>query len=131
MPIFNLSLESLDGNTSKEIEVTGTKLCNFTTIRRSDISKLKEKYEHTKDKRFYKQIGDEYPIQVITGDSMYCQIRTEQVYKGQPGEPIIEGTTFGSVIHGGDFWDSQSFFSRESSDYERLYSLDVLGQRQR
>ena len=131
MPIFTLSIESLDGNTSEEIEVTGTKLCDFTTIRRPDISKLKDKYEHTKDKRFYKQIGDKYPIHVIIGDSTYCRIRTEQVYKGQPGEPIVEGTTFGWVIHGGDFSDSQGFFSRESSDYERLYSLDVLGVRDR
>ena len=131
MPIFNLSIESLDGKTSEEIEVTGTKLRDFTTVRRPDISKLKEQYEHTKDKRFYKQIGDEYPIHVIIGDSTYCRIKTEEVYKGQPGEPIVEGTTFGWVIHGGNFSDSQSFFSRESSDYERLYSLDVLGVRDR
>ena len=49
MPIFNLSIESLDGKTSEEIEVTGTKLRDFTTMRRPDISKLKEQYEHTKD----------------------------------------------------------------------------------
>ena len=34
--------------------------------------------------------GDEYPIHVILGDSTYCRIRTEEVYKGQPGEPIVE-----------------------------------------
>ena len=65
----------------------------FTTVRRLDINKLKEQYEHTKDKRFYKQIGDEYPIHVISGDSTCCRIRTEEVYKGQPGEPIVEGRT--------------------------------------
>ena len=57
--------------------------------------------------------------------------KTEEVYKGQPGEPIVEGTTFGWVIHVGNVSDSRSFFSRESSDYERLYSLDVLGVRDR
>ena len=41
----------------------------------------------------------------------------------------MEGTTFGWVIHGGTFSDSQSFFSRDSRDYERLYSLDNLGVR--
>ena len=81
--------------------------------------------------RFYKQIGDEYPRHVIIGDSTYCRIKTEEVYKGQPGEPVVEGTTFCWVIHGGNFSDSQSFFSRVSSDYERLYSLDVLGVRDR
>ena len=43
----------------------------------------------------------------------------------------MEGTTFGWVIHGGNDSDSQSFFSRDTSDYERLYNLDVLGVRDR
>ena len=33
---------------------------------------LKEQYEHTKDNRFYKQIGDEYPLHVSLGHSSYC-----------------------------------------------------------
>ena len=131
MPIFNLLIESLDGKASKKIQVTGTKLRDFTTVRRSDINKLKEQYEHNKDKRLYKQIGDEYPIHVILGDSTYCRIRTYEVYKGQQGKPIVEGTTFGWVIHGGNDSDSQSFFSRDTSDYKRLYSLDVLWVRDR
>ena len=68
---------------------------------------------------------------MILGDSTYCRIRTEEVYKGQPGGPIVEGTTLGCVIHGGNYSDSQSFFSRETSDYEQLYNLDVLGVRER
>ena len=43
----------------------------------------------------------------------------------------MEGTTFGWVIHGGNDSDSQSFFSRDTSDYKRLYSLDVLWVRDR
>ena len=62
---------------------------------------------------------------------MYCRIRTYVVYKGQQGKPIVEGTTFGWVIHGGNDSDSQSFFSRDTSDYKRLYSLDVLWVRDR
>ena len=64
MSIFNLLIESVDGKPSEKIRVTGTKLRDFTTVRRPDISNLKEQYEHTKDKGFYKQIGDEYPIHV-------------------------------------------------------------------
>ena len=64
---------------------------------------------------------------MILGDSTHCRIRTKKVYKGQSREPIVEETTFGWVIHGGNDSDSQSFFSRESSDYKRLYNLDVLG----
>ena len=43
----------------------------------------------------------------------------------------MEGTSFGWVIHGGNDSDSQSFFSRDTGDYERLYNLDVLGVRDR
>ena len=112
---------------------TVSKLRDFTTVRRPDKNKftLKEQYEHTKDNRFYKHIGDEYPLHVSLGHGTYCRIRTEEVYKGQPGEPIVEGTTFGRVIHGGNDSNSQSFFSRDTSDYERLYDLDVLGVRDR
>ena len=66
VPILNLLIESLDKKESEKIKVTGTKLRYFTTVRRLDINKLKEQYEHTKDKRFYTQIGDEYPIHVIS-----------------------------------------------------------------
>ena len=38
----------------------------------------------------------------------------------------MEETTIGWVIHGGNDSDSQSFFSRDTSDYERLCNLDVL-----
>ena len=131
MPIFNLLIESLDGKASEKIQLTGRKLRDFTAVRRPDINKLKEQYERAKDKRFYKHIGDEYPIHVILGDSTYCRIRTEAVYKGQLREPIVEGTTFGWVIHGRNDSDSQSFFSRDTSDYKRLYNLDVLGVRDR
>ena len=127
MPVFNLTIESFDGSAQENIEVTGTRLSDFTTVRRPDIRELKKLYAHTKDKAFYMQIGNECPIHIIIGDSTYCRIKTEEVYKGKPGEPIVEGTTFGWVIHGGDFSDSQCMFTRESTEYERLYSLDVLG----
>ena len=44
----------------------------------------------------------------------------------EPGEPIVEVTTFGWIIHGGDRVTDGCLFTRETSDYERLYSLDVL-----
>ena len=31
------------------------------------------------------------------------------------------------MIHGGDYPNINCLFTRESSEYERLYSLDVLG----
>ena len=76
---------------------TVSKLRDFTTVRRPYKNKftLKEQYEHTKDNRFYKHIGYEYPLHMSLGHSTYCRIRTDEVYKRQPGEPIVEGTTFG------------------------------------
>ena len=50
------------------------------------------------------------------------------MYKGQPEDPIVEGTTFGWVVHGGkEYADSKCMYVRETDEYERLYSLDVLG----
>ena len=125
MPIFNLLTESLDGKASDKIQITGTKLRDFTTVRRPYINKFKGAVGA------YKQIVDKCLIHVSLRDSAFCQIRTDEVYKGQPGEPIVEGTTFGWVILGGNDSDSQSFFIRDTSDYERLYNLDVLWVRDR
>ena len=87
---------------------------------------LKQRYEHTRDKRFYKKPGEEYQKHLILGDCTYCRIKTELLYKGKPGKPTVEGTTFGWVIHGGDYQTEGRLFVREVSDYEQLYSLDVL-----
>ncbi|PFX16399.1 hypothetical protein AWC38_SpisGene19336 [Stylophora pistillata] len=56
------------------------------------------------------------------------RIRTERVFKGHPGEPLAEETTFGWVIHGVDEYESGSscMYISEVNDYEKLYSLDVL-----
>ena len=127
MPIFDLNIDSVDGRVRERIEVTGAKMADFTTMRTPDLSTLKGKYDHTKDKRFYKNPEDDYTIHMILGDSTYYRIKTEDVFKGKPGEPKVEGTTFGWVIHGGDHVTDGCLFTRETSDYERLYSLDVLG----
>ena len=71
--------------------------------------------------------GD-YPIHIILGDGTYSRIRTENVYKGNQGDPILEETSFWWVIHGGDDYSNDAcMFAREVNDYEQLYSLDVLG----
>jgi hypothetical protein len=67
-------------------------------------------------------------MHVILGDSTYCRIKTEEVFKGEAGDAIVEGTTFGWTIHGGEFpSDEWCWFSRELQDSQQLYSLDVLG----
>ena len=103
-------------------------MCDFTTVRRPDISQLKQKCCHAKDKMFYMVRSGNYPIHLILGDKTYSRIRTEQVLKGNEGDPVVEETTFGWLIHGGDDYSSdQCMFVRETNECEQLYSLDVLG----
>jgi hypothetical protein len=52
----------------EEIELMGSKLNDFTTVRRSDMNKLKHEYKHTKNKRFYMNPEGKYPIHMILGD---------------------------------------------------------------
>ena len=129
MAIFGTSIVSLDGKACEEIELTGSRLADFTTVRRPDMNQLKLKCSHTQDKRFFMTSGGEYQIHLILGDSTYSRIRTEKVFKGNPGEPLVEETTFGWVVHGGDEYTSDGvcMYLREVNDYEKLYSLDVLG----
>ena len=58
---------------------------------------------------------------LFLGDATYGKIRTDQVFKGKPEDPIVEGTTFGWVVHGGQE------YVRDQTGYEQLYSLDALG----
>ena len=128
MPVFKVEMQSIDGKERQSIELTGSHLEDFTTIQRPTIAELKEKYPHVQGKMFYKTTTERYPIHVILGDAVYCQIKTESVLKGEADDPIVEGTTFGWVVHGGKkYADGRSYFTRECNDYERLYSLDVLG----
>lgn len=86
-------------------------------------------YSHTQDKRFYMTSTGEHQIQHVLEDGIYSRIRTERVIKRQPGEPLVEETHFGWMVHGGDEYgsDSTSMCLREANDYEKLCSLDVLG----
>ena len=127
MPIFQATIESMDGKAQEEIELAGSRMPDFTTVTRPDMNKLKLAYEHTKDKRFYMTAGGKHPIHMILGDKTYCKIKTEEIYKGNDEDPILEGTKLGWIIHGGDYSTAQCLFTREPTDYERLYSLDVLG----
>eukprot|EP00795_Rhopilema_esculentum_P016066 gene16066-biopygen5420 len=103
-------------------------MSDFTTVDRSNMRELKKMYNHTRDKQFYTQPGDRYAIHLILGDNTFCRIRTEEVFKGQQGEPIVEGTTFGYIIHGGEKVNSSCMYLKETEkDVERLYSLHVLG----
>ena len=46
--------------------------------------------------------SSEYPIHMILGDNTFCKIKTEEIYKGKDGDPMVKGTSFGWIVHGGD-----------------------------
>ena len=127
MPIFNVIIESSDDKAKEDIEATWLEMKDLTTIKRPDLRKLMTSFDHTKDKEFYLTKAGNHTIHIIVGDKTFCRIETESVFKGKRDEPIVEGTSFGWGIHGGDYPNISCLFTRESSERERLYSLDVLG----
>ena len=84
LPLFEVRLYSLDHRTSERVEITGSKMADFTAVRRPTVKELKTRYEHARDKQFYVTASEEYPIHVILGDRTYCKIRTDQTFKGRP-----------------------------------------------
>ena len=62
----------------------------FTVVKRPAVKELKVKYQHAQNKEFYMTANDEYPIHIILGDSTYCKIRTEQVFKGYPADQLLK-----------------------------------------
>ena len=75
---------------------------------------------------FFLRLG-EYTIHLISGDNTFSRIKTEEVIKGAKGDPLVEGTTFGYIIHGGDKGNGTCIFVSDTKENERLYSLDTLG----
>eukprot|EP00794_Sanderia_malayensis_P005871 gene5871-6564_t len=127
MPIYKMQIKSVDDKAREEIEVTGADLRDFSTITRPDLRRLKTNYNHTKDKSYYMTPSGKHTIHLILGDRTYSKIKTEEIFKGMADEPIVEGTTFGWIIHGGDFPTNECYYARDTSDYEKLYTLDILG----
>ena len=70
------------------------------------MNQRKLKYSHTKDKRFYVTSTGEHQVQLILGHGIYSKIKTERVFKGHPGEPLVEETTSRWVVHAGDEYES-------------------------
>ena len=91
------------------------------------MHELKLNYEHIRDKQFHLRVGDEYTVHLILGDNTFSRIKTEEVIKGAKRDPLVEGTTFGNIIHGGDKGNGTCMYVSDTEDYERLYSLDILG----
>ena len=46
MPIFNVTIESLDKKAREAIEIAGVEINDFTTIRRLDVRRLKQEFAH-------------------------------------------------------------------------------------
>ena len=125
--MYNITVSSLDGKAKEKLEVTGSKNPDLSTVKRPKMYELKLKYDHIREKQFHLRVGDEYTIHLILGDNTFSRIKTEEVIKYAKGDPIVEGTTFGYIIHGGDKGSGTCMYVNDTKDYERLYSLDILG----
>ena len=64
LPVYNITISSLDGKTNEKLEVIGSKNPDFSIIKRPKMHELKLKYEQY-DKQFYSRAGDEYTIHLI------------------------------------------------------------------
>ena len=78
LPTFEVRLDSLDHRMSEQVEITGNKIADFTTV-----MELTTRYKHAQEKEFYVTASEEYLIHVILGDRNYCKIRTDQTFKGR------------------------------------------------
>ena len=103
LPVFSETIDSVDDKVSEKLEIIGSKLADFTIIKRLTLMELKAKYEHLCGKMFYRTSSEEYPFHLILRDAIYLKIRTEHVYKGRLGGPIFEEIIFGWVVHGGKY----------------------------
>ena len=131
LSICQIKINSLDGISGERIEATGVDLPDFTTVEKPGIRELRERFKYTRDKRFYTSGGNKYTIHLILGDNTYWKMRTEEVVKGKKGEPIVEGTTLGYVIHCRDRTSGTCMYVKDNKDFERVYGLDILGVEER
>ena len=112
MPFYKIEINVLNGRAQEMIEVTGSKLPDFTTVNRPDIPDLKLSYEQMKNKTFYYTKNGKCQIHFILGDKTCRRIHTENVYKRKEGDPLVE-----------DYTDDKCMFTRETGDCEKLFSL--------
>ena len=52
MPVYDVIINSIDSKATEKIEITGSKLADFTTIKRPTLTELNEKFQHVKGKMF-------------------------------------------------------------------------------
>ena len=80
MPIYQTSIDSLDGKGRERVQLAGSNLQDFTS-QEARYKQVKNKvHPYTRQEILH----DEYPIHLMLGDSTYSKIRTEKVYKGNP-----------------------------------------------
>ena len=62
------------------------------------------------------QTNHEYPTHIIMGDNSFSRIKTEEIYKAEAGQPVVEETIFGWIIRDGDqAWPTMSACISEMS----------------
>ena len=67
-------------------------------------------------------------VHILFGDPTFIEMSTGECRKGKAGQPIADETIFGRTVHGDKSESDRSYFTQtKNDDYEKLYTLDVLG----
>ena len=69
----------------------------------------------------------EYPIHMILGDNTFCKIKTEEIYKGKDGDPMVEGTSFGWIVHGGDISNNVCMLRLQENQMTTIRAIVYTG----
>ena len=71
-------------------------------------------------------------VHILFGDPTFIEMRTGECRKGKFGQPIADEAIFGWAVHGDKSESDHSYFTQTTNDdYEKLYTLDVLGMEDR
>ena len=130
--VYKLEIESVNGDFKIEVNVNRFERDTLIKLSNPHHKDMITKYVHLKGvETGDNDTKDELPVHLILAASEISKIETEfRPRVGKPGEPIAELTKFGWLIlsPGVETESCNLNYARTSTeDYDKLYSLDVLG----
>ena len=126
-PVYSIGTYDLRGH-KFEFEVIGLDQSSFSEIERESSKNLREKYNHLRGLYIPESKDGKYMVHILFGDPTFIEMRTGECRKGKAGQPIADETIFGWTVHGDKSESDHSYFTQTTNDdYEKLYTLDVLG----
>ena len=126
-PVYIISNYDLRSN-KFEFEVIGLDQSSFSKVGRESSKNLREKYNHCRGLYIPESKDGKCVVHILFGDPTFIEMRTGQCRKGKVGQPIADETRLGGAVHGDKSESDHNYFVQTpDDDYEKLYTLDVLG----